>query len=193
MTKMTEPGMKIGLVARLLGKSNSGWALGGGLAAIGRDWIARLRDDRGSALVEFAVVLPVMISILTGTASFSMFLYNYQQLGYTVSTASQQVASQQGLLANGDPCATAVTSVTGALPRWTAGNFTYTVVITDSNLTTHTYGPTTGSSFSCTAGYSLMADNQPFALTVTYRYTWLPILSFSPSGNLSASQTSITE
>jgi len=193
VTKKTEPGRMAGIVGRWLGKNKSEQAHGGRLAAIGRHWIARLKDDRGSALVEFAVVLPVMISILTGTASFSMFLYNYQQLGFTVSNASQLVASQQGLLANGDPCATAVTSVTGALPHWTAGNFTYTVTITDSAGTAHTYGPTAGSSFSCTAGYALMADNEPFALTVTYRYTWLPILSFSPSGNLSASQTSVTE
>ena len=193
MKRMTEPGRTAVIAARLLGRNKSGRARGGWLAALGRQWIGRLRDDRGSALVEFAVVLPVMISILTGTASFSMFLYNYQQLGYTVSNASQLVASQQGLLANGDPCATVVTSVTGGLSKWTAGNFTYTVSITDSAGTVHTYGPTAGSSFSCTAGYALMADNQPFALTVTYRYTWLPILSFSPSGNLSASQTSITE
>ena len=148
MKRTTESGSEAWILAILLGKNKSASAHGGWLAAIGRRWMARLQDDRGSALVEFAVVLPLMISILTGTASFSMFLYNYQQLGYTVSNAAQLVASQQGLLANGDPCATAVTSVTGALPHWTAANFTYTVSITDSAGTAHTYGPTAGSSFS---------------------------------------------
>ena len=159
--------------------------------SIGRRCLELVRDNRGGPLVEFAVVLPLTLTIMTGTASFSMFLYSLQQLQFTTASASQLVSSEQGLIS--DPCAAVVTSVTGSLSKWTAGNFTYTVVITDSSGTAHTYGPTTGSSFSCTAGAALMAINQPMSVSITYKYTWLPILSFSPSGNLAASQTSITE
>jgi hypothetical protein len=74
------------------------------------------------------------------------------------------------------------------LPNWTPAKFTYTLTITDSSVVAHKYGPTTGNTFSCTAGSAQLAENQPISLQVSYQYTWFPILSFSPSGNLVASQ-----
>jgi hypothetical protein len=131
----------------------------------------------------------MIFTVLTGTISFSLALYNFQQLGLATSNVAQQIGALSGLLT--DPCAKVVTSVTTVLPNWTASKFTYTVTLTDSSGTAHQFGPTTGSSFSCTAGAADMADNQPVTLLVGYQYTWFPILSFSPSGNLAASQTVI--
>lgn len=149
------------------------------------------QDERGSALLEFALVTPMLMAILTGAASFSMGLYSYQQLGYATANAAQLVGAEQGLTT--DPCAAAVTSVTGSLTGWKAANLTYTVTITDATGAAHTYGPTKGSSFSCAAGATLMAQNQPLTITVSYQYTWLPVLNFSPSSNLVSSQTVLTE
>jgi Flp pilus assembly protein TadG len=152
------------------------------------------RGEEGGTLVEFAVMVPLLVTILTGTASFSMALYSFQQLGSATSNAAQLVGNEQGLIA--DPCASVVTAVTGALPNWTAGNLTYTVTITDSSGSAHTYGPTTptsGSPFSCTAGAAEMAQNEPLAVQVSYKYTWLPVLNFKPSSTLTSSQTVMTE
>ena len=147
----------------------------------------RLRgEESGTELVEFAFVLPGLMIVLTGTISFALALYNLQQLGNGTSAAVQAVADEAGLIT--DPCAQAVTSLTAALPKWTAAKFTYTMVITDSSNATHTYGPTTGSSFSCTAGAVEEAQNYPVVLTVSYAYTWLPILRFSPSSPLKATE-----
>jgi len=90
-----------------------------------------------------------------------------------------------------DPCATAESKVTSALPSWTVSKFTFTMVITDSSGTTHTYGPTVGSSFSCTAGATYETNNEPVTLTVQYSYTWMPILKFSPSSPLTTTQGAI--
>jgi Flp pilus assembly protein TadG len=145
----------------------------------------------GTALVEFAIVLPVLMSILTGAASFCMALYSFQQLGYAGSNAAQLLAVEQGLLA--DPCATTASTVTAALPNWTPSKITYTVTITDSTGAAHTFGPTAGSSFSCTAGASDMAANEPVTVQVSYQYTWFPILSFSPSSSLTSSESALME
>jgi Flp pilus assembly protein TadG len=150
-----------------------------------------LRSEEGGALLEFAVTLPLLMTVLTGAASFSMAFYSLQQLGNAVSSASQLIAAEQGLLS--DPCATTVTTVTGALPGWTASKLTYTMVITDSTGATHTYGPTAGSSFSCTAGASLESPNEPVVLTVSYAYSWLPVLAFSPSSPLSSTQAAMAD
>ncbi|HZP07576.1 MAG TPA: TadE/TadG family type IV pilus assembly protein [Terracidiphilus sp.] len=153
--------------------------------------------EEGTQLVELAFVAPIFLIMLTGIASFAMALYSYQQLGYATAATAQQVGAQQGLIT--DPCAQIATDVTTALPGWKAGSFTYTAVITDSGGSSHTYGPTTGSSFSCTAGAGNMAQNEPMTITVSYAYDWFSILAwgpnntFSPSGNLTVSEAVMVE
>ena len=101
------------------------------------------------------------------------------------------LGAEQGLIT--DPCQTVVKSVTASLPNLTASKITYTVVITNSGGTANTYGPTAGSSFTCTAGASEMAPNEPVSVTVSYAYSWLPILNFSPSSSLTSSETALTQ
>ena len=158
-----------------------------------------IHEDRsGNAIVEMAFVAPIMMVILTGMASFAMALYAFQQLGYATSAAAQQVGAEAGVTLT-DPCARLSTLITAALPGWNSANFTYTIVITDGNGVAHTYGPTTGSSFSCTAGAGNMTLNQPMAVTVSYNYNWFPILrwrpndTFVPSGPLTVSEAVLVE
>jgi Flp pilus assembly protein TadG len=148
--------------------------------------------EEGSSLVEFAMVVPLMLTVLTGGASFSMALYNMQQLSNATAATTQQLGAQGKAVTGGDPCAAAVTSVTAMLPHWTASKLTYTLTITTSG-GTYTSGPTTGSSFSCTSLDADMDANAPLTLTVTYSYTWFPILGFSPSSNLTASESALIE
>jgi Flp pilus assembly protein TadG len=145
----------------------------------------------GTALVEFAIVLPLLMTILTGGASFCMALYSFQQLGYAGSNAAQLLAAEEGLIT--DPCATVASTVTAGLPNWTPSKITYTVTITDSTGAAHTFGPTAGSSFSCTSGASEMAANEPVTVQVSYQYSWFPILAFSPSSSLSSSESALMQ
>lgn len=158
-----------------------------------RRFLHRGGED-GNALVELAIALPIMMTILTGTASFSMGLFYLQQLGNATATAAQVLGSEQALVTN--PCALVVTTITTALPNWTASKISYSVSITDASGTAHpfpTTGMTTGSSFSCTAGAADMAQNEPVTVTVSYSFTWLPVLQFSPSSSLTATETSIAD
>jgi Flp pilus assembly protein TadG len=153
-----------------------------------------MRSEEGGALLEFAITLPLLMTVLTGAASFSLAFYSLQQLGNAVSSASQLIAAEQGLIS--DPCASAVTSVTASLPGWTPSKLTYTLTVTNSSGTSATYGPTTGSSFTCTAaatGTTAYAANEPVVLTVSYAYTWMPILAFSPSSPLSSTEAALAD
>jgi Flp pilus assembly protein TadG len=167
-----------------------------------RSWLGRIRKwvwgrEEGNALVELAFVAPLMMIMLTGLASFAMALYSYQQLGYAVASASQQVGAEQGLIT--DPCATLESDITTALPGWTVSKFTFSATITDSSGTAHSFGPTAGSGFSCTAGAGDMALNEPMAVTVSYAYSWFSILTwrpnntFTPSGSLSVTESVLVE
>jgi Flp pilus assembly protein TadG len=154
------------------------------------------RGEDGSALVELGLVVPIFMIILTGAASFSIGLYKMQQLGGAVSTTAQQLGALSGTITN--PCSQAVTTMTSTLPGWTAANLTYTVKITDGAGTLHTYGPTAGSSFTCTAGAANMGPNQPVTVTVSYAYNWLQVVQWSvfhfPAlSGISATQTALME
>lgn len=160
--------------------------------AIGRNHhLERWRGEEGASLVEFAVTLPLMITVLTGAASFCMALYSLQQLGNATSTAAQLLAAEQGLIT--DPCATTVTTITASLPNWTTSKLTYTLTITDSSDTAHTFGPTAGSTFSCTSGAADMAANEPVTVNVSYAYTWFPILDFSPTSPISSTEAALMQ
>ncbi len=179
--------MKIGFDLRRHGRT---------LACVARRALRLRREEGGSELVEFAFVLPGLMIVLTGTVSFALALYCLQQLGNATANAVQTVAAEAALAS--DPCAQAVTSVTSALSGWDTTKLTYTMVITyPSGGTTvaASYGPTTGSGFTCVAGASelLGSQNYPIVLTVKYDYAWLPILKFTPSSPLISTQGAIAD
>jgi Flp pilus assembly protein TadG len=147
--------------------------------------------SEGGSLVETALVMPLLLLLLTGMFSITMALYSYQQLGYATFSAAQQVGAGRGLLA--DPCNTVATAIPNGLTGWTAAKFTYTVIITDSSGAAHTYGPTTGSSFSCTGGAAFMSQNEPVQVIASYAYTWIPGYDMNLSGSLITTETVLTD
>ncbi len=158
-----------------------------------------MKGEQGTSLVELAITLPIMLTLLTGAASFSLGFYYLQELGNATTSGVQLVAADQGLVT--DPCETAAAAVEGGLPNWTTTKLTFTLKWTDSSNSSHTQGPTTESSstaFSCVAAgdgsgatATAIGPNTPAILTVSYNYTWLPVFKFTPSSALSSTQASL--
>ena len=160
---------------------------------------ADLESEEGTSLVELAISLPIMLMLLTGTASFSLAFYFLQQLGNATTSGVQLVAADQGLVS--DPCETAAAAVESALPNWVSTKLTFTLAWTDSSGGTHSKGPTAESSstaFTCaTAGdgssdtATAIGPNTPVVLTVSYSYTWLPMYRFSANSALTSTQAAL--
>jgi len=64
----------------------------------------RLRREEGQALVEFALVLPVLLMIVTGITSFGLVFYRYVTLTDAVRVGARTLALQRG---NANPCTSA--------------------------------------------------------------------------------------
>ncbi len=176
-----------------------------GIARQGRRLVQRLmrakcvKGEEGTSLVELAISLPIMMTLLTGAASFSLAFYSLQQLGNATTSGVQLVAADQGLVT--DPCETAATAVEGALPNWTTTKLTFTMKWTDSSGSSHTSGPTAESSstaFTCASAGDGSTDtstaigpNTPVILTVSYTYSWLPIYKFSANSALTSTEAAL--
>jgi Flp pilus assembly protein TadG len=158
-----------------------------------------VKDEEGTSLVELAISLPVMLTLLTGAASFSLAFYNLQQLGNATTTGVQLVAANQGLVS--DPCETAAAAVESALPNWTTTKLTFTMSWTDSSGSSHSEGPiaeASSTAFTCASAGDGSADTStaigpstPVVLTVSYSYSWLPVLKFAPSSALTATEAAL--
>ena len=95
------------------------------------------RGEQGSALVEMALVMPVMLMMLTGIFSFSVVLYQKLQLGEAVSNAGRVMALERG---DTDPCATTASAIYAAAPALAKANLTLTFTLGGTN----TSGTVTG-------------------------------------------------
>jgi Flp pilus assembly protein TadG len=163
-----------------------------------------MRDECGGSLVEFAIALPILLTLLTGAASFSLAFYTEQQMGVAAAYAVQTVATEQGDVQNGDPCNLAMTSVQGAAPSLTSASISYSLTVSNASGTGTTFSSSSGSnggntSFSCGTSSSNpvttseFVAGEPVILTIKYSYKWLPILSFSPSAPLTVTTAAMAD
>ena len=102
-----------------------------GLTAAG---LAR-RAQRGQALVEFAVMLPVMLTIMVGIAQYGIVFNNYLMLTDAVRVGTRQLSTIRGQSTN--PCQTAATKVKASAFNLNSTNVGVSVVV---NGTTYASG-----------------------------------------------------
>jgi Flp pilus assembly protein TadG len=132
------------------------------------------RGEQGSALVEMALVMPLMLMMLTGIFSFSVVLYQKLQLAEAVSNAGRVMALERG---DTDPCATTASSIYAAAPALAQSNLTLTFILGGTNSSGTitggtTYGGTKGSAPSCLAagngGTAALQSGWPAQIQATY-------------------------
>jgi Flp pilus assembly protein TadG len=113
-------------------------------------------NERGQSLIEFTLVMPVLLLIVTGMLSFGFALHNYLILENGVTAGAQVLAISRGQTA--DPCATAYTAVKAASLGLTTASLSMTFVINGTSYTTT----------SCTAGAAEMVQGTSAEVAATY-------------------------
>src|SRR5579863_7460246 len=94
----------------------------------------------GQSIVEFSLVAPLLLMIVTGAVSFGLNLYDEIVLTNAVSIGAQTLALSRGQTS--DPCATAVSAIESAAPTLTSSNLSFKFALNGTNYT----------STSCTSG-----------------------------------------
>ena len=116
------------------------------LTLLGRVWKS---DNNGSALVEMAVVLPLMLVLITGMMSMGIVLNNYLVLSHASDIGARYLALNQGSFANtaaGNPCIMAAQQIQAASTAIPAGSISYEIGLTTAppSPTTTWYGSSSG-------------------------------------------------
>lgn len=118
--------------------------------------------DQGSALVEFAMILPMLLLLTTGTLVFGVAMNNYLQLNNAVSVGARTLAINGGMTL--DPCATASTAIINAAPTLNASQLTFQFSLNGNAYS----GTSCGSSSLSTGAAANLASGTTGTVTVTY-------------------------
>jgi Flp pilus assembly protein TadG len=84
-------------------------------------------EEQGAALVETALVMPILITVIFGMIEMGIMLNNYLQLTNAVAIGGEVLAVDRGNTT--DPCSDAVSAVTNAAPGLNPANMTFTITL----------------------------------------------------------------
>lgn len=98
--------------------------------------VSRRRRERGSALVETAVVMPVLLFVMLGIAEFGVAFRNYLLLSDAVRTSGRQLAVSRGQTTN--PCQAAVNRLYSSAVGLAQGQIGVTIRVNNTNYSSGT-------------------------------------------------------
>jgi Flp pilus assembly protein TadG len=118
------------------------------------------KNQRGAAVVDFALVLPILLALLFGTVQFGWLMNNYLALTNAASMGARQLASERGYATPYTDTQQAILGATSALNSaltitMSVGGTTCTSDSTCATaLGTSTTAPPAGTEASVSLGYS---------------------------------------
>ena len=143
--------------------------------------------ERGGAMVELALTVPILMLLVTGVVSIGTLMEQDMQLTDAVNVAAKELAISRGNTT--DPCNLVYTIVTASAPylALTSSDFSYTF---NGNAQS---GSSCSSTNSSTGAAGELVQGTPITITVTYPCslsTYFGVLA--PSGSCSI-QAQLTE
>ena len=122
----------------------------------------RLRDDSGQAIVEFALVIPVLLVVVIGIVSFGRAMNYDEQETHLVNEVARYAAVNQ-----------VPAGASGTLGQWVRSQ-------ADSRELTNGTGSVTGTPQVCVS-FPNGTDNvgDPVKISMSFDFSWVPFLKLS--------------
>ena len=155
--------------------------------------LARARNEEGQSIIEFALVLPMLMTIAMGIFVFGLAFSNYQMLTNGANMGAQALAFSRGQTL--DPCKTVASAFYSAAPTLSQKTLTFTITVTPPpSGVTNPLGGTTSSSTSTTTGAAALPAGSQASVTVTYPCNLILFgHNFAPTCNLSAQTAEVIQ
>jgi Flp pilus assembly protein TadG len=135
--------------------------------------LARLfRSEQGGSLVEFALVLPMMMVVITGTFAFGLALASDVTLTQATGLGAQYLQTIRSTAT--DPCGNTLTAIEAAAPNLKASDITISVSINGGSAYS---GPT------CTSALSSFQSSQGEPITISTSYPCSLLVYALPYGS----------
>ena len=160
-------------------------------------------DNKGSALVEMAVVLPLMFIMIFGMVAMGIMLNNYLLLAHAADVGARYLAINQGQFgtsSSNNPCIMAANQIQAAAVAIPANQISYTIILTPTvGGTASTYKSNNGSSSyaggTCASGGSNAMGIGGGVATVSIQYPITPNIPFfnRQTINLAATTTEVIQ
>ncbi|MGA2833966.1 MAG: TadE/TadG family type IV pilus assembly protein [Terracidiphilus sp.] len=130
----------------------------------------RLRfGDEGQSLVEFALMVPIFLMVLTGIIEISFAMWNFQSLNQGTDAAARLLAdggetnNTNGTSILGDPCQSAFQQITNLSTGLNPNKITVTYTLNGT-----TIGPFAGTSANTCAGDETLLGSGNITVAATY-------------------------
>lgn len=127
-------------------------------------------ENDGGSLVEFAMVLPMMMMLMTGMFSFGIGLNNYIILTNATNLGARTIALARNqttpALAGTDPCKYAVQVANASAPIITTGAITYAITYTTTAST-----PAVATPYTNTCAGLVMNPGDTVQVKASYPYS----------------------
>jgi len=141
------------------------------------------RCMRGQAYLEFAIVAPLLLTLIFGILVFGIAFDHYEALTFATNSGAQLLSISRGQTT--DPCQTASQAVYSAAPQLKQSNLKFSIVLGGNTIANNSSNPTCGGS------QQYLVQSQNAQVTVTYPCN-LAIFGMNPAPNCTlAAQTTV--
>lgn len=137
-------------------------------------------DERGAAVIELAVVAPLLFMMIFAILQFGIVLHNKVVLAESVGFAARALSMTRGTT---DPCSTTVAKLKSAVGSGIADTVQITLTVHGS-----TYGPS--NSPTCSGVGTSMTSGEDAVIKATYPWS-VALYGMSMTGSSLAAQTSV--
>ena len=131
----------------------------------------------GGALVEFALIAPLMLGLIGGMFTFGFAFFTYFQLTNAVDIGARTLAVSRATNSDGstpDPCVTASAAIVAAAPVLDPSKITLSL-----SLNSTPYSNLKQGSWTCTNGEANLVAGSTAQVTASYPYT-MNFLGYRP-------------